>query len=101
MASKKNNVLVGVLLAVVGLLVALVFHARSGIRQIDEQLEQIDEIQTFADQKLEEPHRSIFHLRFDEDLTIAEIAQRLDMNPNTTYKYLIQCIQQIRHHFKR
>ena len=71
------------------------------LQPIEKRLEQTDETQTFPDQQLEEPHRSIFHLRFDEDLTIAEIAQRLDMNPNTTYKYLIQCIQQIRHHFKR
>ena len=43
----------------------------------------------------------IFHLRFDEDLTIAEIARRLNLNPNTTYKYLMQSIQKIKNHFKQ
>ena len=33
-------------------------------------------------------------------LTIAEIARRLGLNPNTTYKYLAQSIQRIRNHFK-
>ena len=51
------------------------------------------------DGRMEEPHRSIFHLRFDEDLTIADIARRLGLNPNTTYKYLAQCMEHIRKHF--
>ena len=68
---------------------------------IDKQLERLDDIVAFADEQFEEPHRSIFHLRFDEDLTIAEIAHRLGLNPNTTYKYLAQSIQKIRNHFKR
>ena len=68
---------------------------------IDKQQEQIDNISAFADEQLEEPQRSIFHLRFNEDLTIAEIARRLGLNPNTAYKYLAQSIQKIRNHFKR
>jgi RNA polymerase sigma factor (sigma-70 family) len=68
---------------------------------IDKQQEQIDNISAFVDEQLEEPQRSIFHLRFDEDLTIAEIARRLGLNPNTAYKYLAQSIQKIRNHFKR
>ena len=68
---------------------------------IDRQLEQLEDISVFVDEQLEEPHRSIFHLRFDEDLTIAEIARRLGLNPNTAYKYLAQSIQKIRNHFKR
>ena len=71
------------------------------LQPIDKQLERLDDIAAFADEQLEEPHRSIFHLRFDEDLTIAEIARRLGLNPNTTYKYLTQSIQKIRNHFKR
>ena len=71
------------------------------LQPIDRQLERLDNIAAFVDEKLEEPHRSIFHLRFDEDLTIAEIARRLSLNPNTTYKYLAQSIQKIRNHFKR
>ena len=70
------------------------------LQPIDKQLEQLEALSAFVDEQLEEPHRSIFHLRFDEDLTIAEIAHRLDLNPNTAYKYLVQSIQKIRNHFK-
>ena len=70
------------------------------LQPIDKQLEQLEDLSAFVDEQLEEPHRSIFHLRFDEDLTIAEIARRLDLNPNTAYKYLVQSIQKIRNHFK-
>ena len=68
---------------------------------IDKRLERLDDIATYVDEQLEEPHRSIFHLRFDEDLTISEIARRLGLNPNTAYKYLMQSIQQIRLHFSK
>ena len=68
---------------------------------IDKRLERLEDIAAYADEQLEEPHRSIFHLRFDEDLTVSEIARRLGLNPNTAYKYLMQSIQQIRHHFDR
>ena len=61
----------------------------------DSMTERLDIIQTCADE-LDEPHHSIFHLRFDDDLTLKEIAQRLGMNQNTVYKYLQQSIQQIR-----
>ena len=67
---------------------------------IDKQQEQLDNISAFVDEQLEEPQRSIFHLRFNEDLTIAEIARRLGLNPNTAYKYLAQSIQRISNHFK-
>ena len=70
------------------------------LQPIDRQFEQLEDISAFVDEQLEEPHRSIFHLRFDEDLTIAEIARRLGLNPNTAYKYLAQSIQKIRNHFK-
>lgn len=62
--------------------------------------ERAEDISAFVDERLEEPHRSIFHLRFDEDLTVREIACRLGLNPNTAYKYLAQSLQQIRTHFK-
>ena len=71
----------------------------SDLQPIDKQLEQLEDISAFVDKQLEEPHRSIIHLRIDEDLTIAEIARRLGLNPNTTYKYLAQSIQKIRNHF--
>ena len=66
---------------------------------IDKQQERLEDIATFVNEQMEEPHRSIFHLRFDEDLTIADIARRLGLNPNTTYKYLAQCMEHIRKHF--
>ena len=69
------------------------------LQPIDKRLERLDDIAAYVDEQLEEPHRSIFHLRFDDDLTVSEIARRLGLNPNTTYKYLMQSIQQIRHHF--
>ena len=68
---------------------------------IDKRLERLDDIAAYVDEQLEEPHRSIFHLRFDEDLTVSKIACQLDLNPNTVYKYLMQSIQQIRHHFEK
>ena len=71
----------------------------SDLQPIDKRLERLDDIATYVDEQLEEPHRSIFHLRFDDDLTVSEIARRLGLNPNTAYKYLMQSIQQIRHHF--
>ena len=66
---------------------------------IEKQQERLEDIAAFVDKQMEEPHRSIFHLRFDEDLTIADIARRLGLNPNTTYKYLAQCMEHIRKHF--
>ena len=71
------------------------------LQPIDKRLERLDDIAAYVDEQLEEPHRSIFHLRFDKDLTVGEIARRLGMNPNTAYKYLMQSIQQIRHHFDK
>ncbi|MBQ8052128.1 MAG: sigma-70 family RNA polymerase sigma factor [Bacteroidaceae bacterium] len=70
------------------------------LQPIDKRLERLDDILAYVDEQLKEPHCSIFHLRFDEDLTIGEIARRLGLNPNTAYKYLMQSIQQIRHHFE-
>ena len=71
------------------------------LQPIDKRLERLEDIAAYVDEQLEEPHRSIFHLRFDEDLTVSEIARRLGLNPNTAYKYLMQSILQIRHHFEK
>ena len=73
----------------------LPIDADADFQPIDKQQERLEDIAAFVD----EPHRSIFHLRFDEDLTIADIARRLGLNPNTTYKYLAQCMEYIRKHF--
>ena len=77
----------------------LPIDADSDFQPIDKELERLEDIAAFVNEQMEEPHRSIFHLRFDEDLTIAEIARRLGLNPNTTYKYLAQCMEHIRQHF--
>ena len=56
MASKKNRVLVCALLTGIALLVALIFRARRGIHQIDEQLEQVGEQLVKINDRLENPH---------------------------------------------
>ncbi|MDE6002882.1 MAG: hypothetical protein K2G76_05230, partial [Prevotella sp.] len=71
------------------------------LQPTDKRLERLEEIAAYVEEQLEEPHRSIFRLRFDEDLTVGEIARRLGLNPNTAYKYLTQSIQRIRHHFDK
>ena len=68
----------------------------TGSHDTADHLATIDAIRGYAEQHLKEPHRTIFRLRFEEDLKLKEIAQRLDMNQNTVYKYLRQGIQQIR-----
>ena len=45
MALAKDKILVGVLLLVLALLVGVIFHARLGIRQIDERLAQMQSVQ--------------------------------------------------------
>ena len=79
----------------------LPIDADADFQPIEKQQRRLEDIAAFVDGQMEEPHRSIFHLRFDEDLTVSEIARRLGLNPNTVYKYLMQSIQQIRHHFEK
>ena len=76
----------------------LPIDADADFQPIDKEQERLADIAAFVDGQMEEPHCSIFHLRFDEDLTIADIARRLGLNPNTTYKYLAQCLEHIRKH---
>ena len=77
----------------------LPIDADADFQPIDKEQERLEDIASFVDGQMQEPHRSIFHLRFDDDLTIADIARRLGLNPNTTYKYLAQCLEHIRKHF--
>lgn len=79
----------------------LPIESETDLQPVEKQQGRHEDITTFVDEQLKEPHRSIFHLRFDEDLTIKEIACRLGLSPNTTYKYLAQSILQIKNHFKR
>lgn len=68
---------------------------------IETSIRKFNEIQDYMDEMLAEPHSSIMRMRFDDELTLKEIAQRLDMNINTVYKYLRQSIRQLRKHFKQ
>jgi len=58
--------------------------------------ELLDAIQEAANSQLEEPYRSVFRLRFDQDLKLHEIASQLGLNINTVYRYLTQSIHQVR-----
>ena len=65
-------------------------------RPIEEVLAELDRINAIVDGQIEEPQRTIFRLRFDEELTFQEIATRLDMSVGAVYKYLRQCINRIK-----
>ncbi len=63
---------------------------------IDEMMAELEQINAIVDNHIEEPQRTIFRLRFDEELTFQQIATRLDMSVGTVYKYLRQCISRIK-----
>lgn len=63
---------------------------------VEEMLAELDQINTIVDTQIEEPHKTIFRLRFDEELTFQEIAARTDLSVGAVYKYLHQCIQRIK-----
>jgi DNA-directed RNA polymerase specialized sigma24 family protein len=60
----------------------------------------LEAICDFAESHLEEPHLTIFRLRFEEDLKLKDIASRLDMNIKTVFKYLSQSIQNVQKQFR-
>ncbi len=70
------------------------------INPISRQLDQLAEIQHCID-KMEEPCHSILRMRFDDDLTIREIAEHTKLSVGTVHKYLQQGIQQIKLHFNQ
>ena len=70
------------------------------IRPIEQLMNELEQIHNFVETHIEEPHRSIFYLRFDEDLTFKEIGENLGLSLSTVYKYFCQCIQRIRINFK-
>lgn len=74
---------------------------QTDMRYVEERLEALDVVCDYADQHLPEPHRSIFRLRFKEGLTLKEIAQQLDMNLKTVFKYLSQSIQNVQKQFRK
>ena len=69
--------------------------------QLDElRMQTLDAIRDYAETHLQEPHLSIFRLRFEEDLKLKDIASRLDMNIKTVFKYLSQSIACIQKQFR-
>ena len=70
------------------------------INPISRQLDQLAEIQHCID-KMEEPCHSILCMRFDDELTIREIAEHTKLSIGTVHKYLHQGIQQIKLHLNQ
>lgn len=75
-------------------------EAETDLLFVEERLETLDAVCDYADSHLKEPHRSIFCLRFQEGLKLKEIAQQLDMNLKTVFKYLGQSIQEMQKQFR-
>ena len=75
-------------------------EAAEDLQHTDERLRMFEAVCNYADSHLTEPHRTIFRLRFEEGLTLKEIAQRLDMNLKTVFKYLSLSIQSIQRQFR-
>ena len=65
-----------------------------------QRLERLAEIQHCID-KMEEPCHSILRMRFDDELTIREIAEHTKLSIGTVHKYLHQGIQQIKLHLNQ
>ena len=66
----------------------------------EQRMAMLETICDYADNNLHEPHRTIFQLRFEEGLKLKDIAERLDMNLKTVFKYLGQSIQSVQKQFK-
>lgn len=75
-------------------------EAETDLQYAEERLETLNAVCDYADSRLTGPHRTIFRLRFEEGLTLKEIAQRLDMNLKTVFKYLSQSIQDVQKHYR-
>lgn len=70
-------------------------------RQYDDgRMQTVESIWDYAQSHLQEPHLTIFRLRFEEDLKLKDIASRLDMNLKTVFKYLSQSIQSVQRQFR-
>ena len=68
-------------------------------QHIEQRMETIDAICDYAENHLQEPHLSIFRLRFEDDMKLKDIANQLGMNLKTVFKYLSQSIDEIHKHF--
>jgi len=69
-------------------------------QQMEQRMATIEAVCDYAENHLEEPHLTIFRLRFQEDLMLKDIASRLDMNLKTVFKYLSQSIKNIQEQFR-
>lgn len=76
-------------------------EAETDLQHIEERMEMLDAICDYAENRLEEPHRTIFRLRFKEGMTLKEIAQQLDMNLKTVFKYLSLSITTVKEQFRQ
>lgn len=70
------------------------------ITPIAQKMERLEEIQRLVADKMDETHRTIFRMRFDDDLTMKEISERTGLAIGTVHKYLNQSILQLKLHFK-
>ncbi|MBR6169961.1 MAG: sigma-70 family RNA polymerase sigma factor [Bacteroidaceae bacterium] len=68
-------------------------------QHIEQRMETIDAICDYAENHLQEPHLTIFRLRFEDDMKLKDIANQLGMNLKTVFKYLSQSIDEIQKHF--
>lgn len=64
-------------------------------------MEQLEVISQIIAEHITEPQLTVFRLRFDENLTMQEIANRTGLAIGTVHKYLQQCIRKVRLHFKQ
>ena len=64
-------------------------------QHIEQRMETIDAICDYAENHLQEPHLTIFRLRFEDDMKLKDIANQLGMNLKTVFKYLSQSIDEI------
>lgn len=74
--------------------------AEADWQQAEQRMVTLQAIIDYAENHLSEPHRTIFRLRFQEDLKLKDIASRLGMNLKTVFKYLSQSIQSVQEQFK-
>ena len=68
-------------------------------QHIEQRMETIDAICDYAENHLQEPHLTIFRLRFEDDMKLKDIANQLGMNLKTVFNYLSQSIDEIHKHF--
>lgn len=74
--------------------------ADSDWQQEEQRTAMLEAVCDYAESHLQEPHLTIFRLRFEEDLKLKDIAARLDMNLKTVFKYLSQSIESIQRQFR-